>query len=120
MFSDETIDIDSKEIPDNMLNFDDDLDADITLEELRKAVFHQKNKSACGLDTVCTEAIKASFDIVSSFLLKLVNQIFDSGAYPESWGLGIITPIFKSGDRNIAKNYSGITVTCSNILSKIY
>ena len=86
MFSDETIDIDNNEIPDNMLNFDEDLDAAITLEELRKAVFHQKkkNKSACGLDTVCTEAIKASFDIVSSFLLKLVNQIFDSGEYHEA------------------------------------
>ena len=118
MFSDETIDTDNNETPDNRLNFDDDLDAAITLEELKKAVFHQKNKSACGLDTVCTEAIKASFDIVSSFLLKLVNQIFDSGEYPESWGLGIITPIFKSGDRNQAKNYRGITV--SNILSKIY
>ena len=67
MFSDETVDSDNNETSDNRLNFDDDLDAAITLEELRKAVFHQKNKSACGLDTVCTEAIKASFDIVSSY-----------------------------------------------------
>ena len=47
-----------------------------------------------------------------------MNQILDSGEYPKSCGLGIITPIFKSGDRNQAKNYRGFTV--SNILSKIY
>ena len=117
IFSDETNDFENQDNPQNDVNFDEDLDVDITLEELRKAVFHQKNKSACGLDNVCTEAIKASFDIVSSFLLNLVNQIFNSGEYPESWGLGIITPIFKSGDANQAKNYRGITV--SNILSKI-
>ena len=96
---------------------DEDLGAEITLEELKKAVFHQRNNSTNGLDNVCTEAIKSSFNITLSFLLKVVNQIFNSGEYPESWGLGIITPIFKSGDVNQAKNYRGITI--SNILSKI-
>ena len=49
---------------------------------------------------------------------SMLNQIFISGEYPKSWGLGIIILIFKSGDANQAKNYRGITV--SNILSKLY
>ena len=53
-----------------------DLDADITLEELKTAVFHQKNNASYGLDNVCTSAIKSSFTIISPFLLKLINQIF--------------------------------------------
>ena len=87
-----------------------DLDSDISLEELKQATFHQKNNSSYGLDNICSEAIKSSFDITSPFLLKIVNQIFNSGEYPESWARGIITPIFKSGDPNLAKNYRGITV----------
>ena len=96
---------------------DPDLDSDISLEELKRSVFHKKNNASYGLDNVCSEAIKASFDIISPFLLKLVNQIFNSGDYPDSWGRGIIAPIFKSGDDNQAKNYRGITI--SNILSKV-
>ena len=95
-----------------------DLDVDISSEELKQAVFHQKNNSSYGLDNICTEAVKTSLNIISSCLLKLLNQIFNSGEYPESWGRGIIAHIFKSGNANQAKNYRGITI--SNVLSKIY
>ena len=91
---------------------------DITLEELKSATFHQKNNSSYGLDNVCSEAIKSSFDLISEYLLNIVNHIFNTGEYPETWGRGIIAPIYKSGDPNIAKNYRGITI--GNILSKIY
>ena len=97
---------------------DPDLDLDISMEELKKAVIHQKNNKSYGLDNICTEVLKSSFVIISPFLLKLINQIFNSGEYPESWGRGIIVPIFKSGDANLAQNYRGITI--SNILSKVY
>ena len=50
--------------------------------------------------------------------MKIVNEIFSSGEYPESWGQGIIAPIFKSGDENLAKYYRAITI--SNVFSKIY
>lgn len=65
---------------------DPDLDSDISLEELKRSVFHQKNNALYGLDNVYSEAIKASFDIISPLLLRLVNQIFNSGIYPDSWG----------------------------------
>ena len=97
---------------------DPDLDLDISMEELKKAVFHQKNNKSYGLNNICTEVLKSSFVIISPFLLKLINQIFNSGEYPESWGRGIIVPIFKSGDANLAQNYRVITI--SNILSKVY
>ena len=86
--------------------------------KLKRPTFHQKNNSSYGLDNVCSEAIKSSFDLIPDYLLNIVNHIFNTGEYPESWGHGIIAPIFKSGDPNLEKNYRGITI--SNILSKIY
>ena len=60
---------------------------------------------------------KISFDIVSPFLLKLCTRLFSNGEYPRCWGEGVIIPIFKSGNRDEAKNYRG---TLINILAKIY
>ena len=53
--------------------FDPDLESDITIEELKKAVFLQKNNKSYGLDNICTEVLKSSFAIISPFLRKLIN-----------------------------------------------
>ena len=55
--------------------FDADLDSDITIQELKKAVFHKKNNKYYGLDNICTDVLKSSFAIIIPFLLKLINQI---------------------------------------------
>ena len=47
--------------------FDPDLDSNISLEELKRSVFHQKNNASYGLDKVCSEAIKASFKLFHHF-----------------------------------------------------
>ena len=50
--------------------FDPELDADITLEEFKSAVFHQKGSSSYGHDNICSEALMSKFDIISPFLLE--------------------------------------------------
>ena len=95
-----------------------ELDVEFTIDELREAVFHQKNNKSPGLDGLNAELFKVSFDIISPFLLKLYNRLFQNGEYPQSLGEGIITPIFKSGSVDDAQNYRGITLI--NILAKIY
>ena len=80
-----------------------ELDAEITKKELRQAVFHQKNNKSPGLDDIKSEIFKISFDLISPFLLKLYNRLFQNGEYPRSWDEGIIVPIFKGGDANMAQ-----------------
>ena len=99
-------------------NQNDELDCQITEEEVRKAVFKQNNGKASGPDDLSAEIIKASYDIISPQLVSIYNNLFNKSEYPESWGLGFIVPILKGGDPNIAKNYRGITL--NNILAKIY
>ena len=104
--------------PDFGSNEDYELDSEISESEIKDAVFSQKNGKSCGLDNLCAEIFKTSYDIISPFLLKLFNRLFANGEYPKAWGEGIIVPIFKSGDTDDTQNYRGITLI--NVLGKIY
>ena len=95
-----------------------ELHAAITKQEIRKAVFKQKNGKSSGSDDLSSEIIKASYDVISSYIIALFNNLFDKAEYPESWGLGYIVPIFKGGNPKDAKNYRGITL--NSILAKVY
>ena len=97
---------------------DEDLDLEITEEEVRKAILKQKNNKASGPDEISAEIIKSSIDIICPYLTKILNKLFNKSEYPGKWGLGYITPIFKGGDENDAKNYRGVTL--NNILAKVY
>ena len=90
----------------------------ITEQEIRKAVFKQKNGKSSGPDNLGSEIIKASYEIISPYIIALFNNLFDKAEYPESWGLGYIVPIFKGGNPKDAKNYRGITL--NSILAKVY
>ena len=75
--------------------FDNELDFDFTEYELRRAVFAQKDNKSPGIDSISSEILKASYDVISPSLLYLYNRMFHNGEYPRSWGEGIIAPILK-------------------------
>ena len=95
----------------------EELDAQFTYSELQSAVFSQNNNKTPGVDNITSEIIKASYDLICPFLLKLYSHMFETGDYPRSWGDSIISPIFKKGGINDAQNYRGITLI--NILAII-
>ena len=86
--------------------------------ELRSAVFKQNDNKAPGLDHLPAEIFKETYDLISLLLMRIYNKVYSSGIYPDSWGRGIITPVYKKGDPYLAQNYRGITLV--NILAKIY
>jgi hypothetical protein len=94
------------------------LDREFDLQELRHAVFSQKNSKSPGNDNLIAEIFKTSFEIIHPFLLKFYNHIFENNIYPKYWAEGVIVPIFKGGDPNSTKNFRGIIL--NNILAKIY
>ena len=55
---------------------------------------------------------------MSPLLGHIVNKIFETGQYPESWSNGIIIPIFKGGNIDEPQNYRGITL--NNIIAKMF
>ena len=55
--------------------------------------------------------LKCSVNQLASSLVKLFNFIVKKGSFPDIWSTGIISPIFKSGNKSHPSNYRGICVT---------
>ena len=90
------------------------LDFRITIDEINKAISKLKNGKSPGLDNIKNEMLKAAQVYINPCFLKLFNAILTSGFYPMAWSKGYITPIFKSDNPKLPKNYRGITI-CSSI-----
>uniref|UniRef100_A0A0E9WZX2 Reverse transcriptase domain-containing protein n=1 Tax=Anguilla anguilla TaxID=7936 RepID=A0A0E9WZX2_ANGAN len=54
--------------------------------------------------------LKYSNQKLQNAILKLFNLVLSVGYFPEIWNQGLITPIFKSGDKLDPNNYRGICV----------
>ena len=67
-----------------------------------------KDKKSPGLDCVLTEMLKCLSTKFQTGILKLFNLVLNVGYYPDIWNQGLITPIFKSGDKFDPSNYRGI------------
>ena len=86
------------------VNIINDLDLEITWEEVLNVIKSLKKKSP-GL-----------VGLIS--LVKIFNVIFSPECYPKSWSEGVITPIHIKGNLDDVNSYRGITLI--NIMSKIY
>ncbi len=94
------------------------LDYPITLEELNGKLKSLKCNKSCGPDNIKNEMLKNSSPELQIALLKLFNLTLSSGVFPEVWNTGLISPIFKSGDKTDPNNYRGICVTSN--LAKVF
>lgn len=92
-----------------MWHIDDDLDREITVEEIRKVLQSTKPNKAPGADRVPYEMFKnASVEFLDE-LVKSFNVIFETGNVGEEFAESIIFPIHKKGDLNNPSNYRGIS-----------
>ena len=97
-----------------------------SMDELEMAVRKLKNNKACGLDKISAETIKAGGTVMNMLLFKIINAAWTQGKVPEDWSAGLITPVFKKGDKLDPGNYRAITllsipgkVLCRMILNRI-
>ena len=71
-----------------------------------------------GLDDLINEMFIDSKEILSPYLARIFNHLFDNSLYPAEWLKGKIVPIPKKGDLSNASNYRGITII--SVFSKIF
>jgi hypothetical protein len=77
-----------------------------------------KNNKSAYSDKIRNEMLKYSTNILLQGYKKLFNLILETGSFPDQWCEGLITPIFKSGDKTNPNYYRGICVT--SCLSKFF
>ncbi len=95
-----------------------ELDKPITESEISNAIRLLKTKKAPGFDRVRNEMLKNGINSLMSSLVKLFNFIIQKRTFPKNWSIGMITPIFKSGNKSDPSNYTGICVT--SCLGKLF
>ena len=77
-----------------------------------------KNEKSPFVDKIRNEMIKASLESLMPVCIKLFNLILQSGKMSDIWCQGLITPIYKAGDKSDPTNYRCICV--SSCLGKLF
>ena len=96
----------------------DELNASVSLGEVRAAVTHAKLRKATGVDQIPSEVLKN--ETVIRLLHKLIDYCFRNGVIPDQWLKSVINPIFKSGSKDVRDplQYRGISLLCTTY--KVY
>ena len=99
----------------------EELDVEITNEELLKSIKQLRNNASGGPDLLLNEFFKNASNVLLPYLHKLFNSCLARGYFPDSWSEGHIVPIFKSGDTSDPGNYRGITLlsTLGKLFSRV-
>jgi len=90
---------------------------DITEEGVYKLVFTLNTHKACGPDQINAIFLKQTAEIVTPLLTKLFQLSINTGVILNDWKTAYVVPIFKKGDKMIAKNHCSISLI--SIASKL-
>ena len=91
-----------KEIRDQQITLDfssnqeESYNMPFSLKELREALTNVESTTP-GEDSIIYEMLQYLSESAKSFLLKIINKIWDTGILPESWKIALIVPIKKLG-----------------------
>ncbi|XP_045481739.1 uncharacterized protein LOC123685892 [Harmonia axyridis] len=90
-------------------------------DEVRGMIRELKNGGAPGNDGIRTELIKNIQDEIMEHIMLLANLCFETAEFPNIFKVGVIKPLFKSGDKTILSHYRpiGLTSNLSKIVEKL-
>ena len=83
----------------------------ITEERIQKKLSKMRTDKSPGPDGVHPLILKNLADILSKPLAKIFNNSVQSGLVPTEWKQGVVTAIYKKGEKCLPANYRAITLT---------
>ena len=86
-------------------------DLTFTTEDIEKAISKLKDNAAAGPDSWSARFLKKCKTSISFPLYILWRKSLDTGKIPAKLKMANITPLFKGGDRSMAKNYRPVALT---------
>ena len=90
-------------------------------DTVRKTIQTLPSKNSCGLDGISSKLIKIIEPAIIKPLTLLINQVLNTGIFPDEIKIAKVIPIFKKDDPTLFKNYRPISLlsTISKIIEKI-
>ena len=95
-----------------------ELDLPISSEEIHNGIKQLKLGKSGGPDRFINDFLIYGKDILSPFLKKIFNSLFDKGYFPTNWSEGFVVPIHKKGNINRVENYRGVTLL--SVIGKLF
>ena len=91
----------------------------VTIPEVEEALKTMKNNKTAAEDGLVAEMLKAGGNPLMDTIAGIFTELlFNHMELPESWRKSRLTVLFKTGDRQLPKNYRPITIVL--VLSKLY
>ncbi|BHF71757.1 hypothetical protein SprV_0401481700 [Sparganum proliferum] len=87
-------------------------------EEVVDAIRKLRNNKAPGGDGIPAEIFKSCVDTLAPWLHEVIERAWRDEVVPDDWGLGILVPILKKGDKTRCENYRGISLI--DVAAKIF
>ncbi|MEW8542097.1 MAG: reverse transcriptase family protein, partial [Candidatus Thiodiazotropha sp.] len=88
----------------------DELNVDITSNEIKKAIAQLKQNRSGGPDALLNEFFIHGAEQLLPYLHELFNTILKTGYFPKQWSEGYIVPIHKKGKLDDVNNFRGVTL----------
>ncbi|BHF84661.1 hypothetical protein SprV_0902781200 [Sparganum proliferum] len=87
--------------------------------EVVDAIRKLRNNMAPGEDGIPAEIFNSCVDTLAPWLHEVTEQAWRDEVVPDDWGLGILVPTLKKGDKTRCENYRGISLidVASNIFA---
>ena len=84
----------------------------VTKEGVTKLLKGLNSSKALGPDELHPRVLKELAVELGPVFAHLFQQSIDTGEIPKEWSLANICPLFKKGDRSLARNYRPVSLTC--------
>ena len=86
--------------------------------DIRKIPDKLDNKKSCGIDGISNIIMKSIINILIKPITIIINQMLETGVFPDKLKVAKVIPLFKKGDPTRLTNYRPISLLPS--LSKIF
>ena len=86
--------------------------------DIRKIADKLDNKKSWGIDGISNIIMKSIINILNKAITIIINQMLETGVFPDKLKVAKVIPLFKKGDPTLLTNYRPISLLPS--LSKIF
>ena len=90
----------------------------VSEDYVSKLIKKLPNKSSCGYDNISLKLIKYLNTLITPPITTIINQMINTGIFPDSLKIAKVKPIFKKNDTHTINNYRPISLLPS--VSKIF